>query len=110
MLPNCRNAVSRLATAAGPGAVPPRRSAEFSRILARNLVQLLLGTLDRGHARARRDLTEECFQPGWGHDPQEQQLAVGVLEAVPGILRDEDRAALVDRMRRVVEDERPSAI
>src|SRR3954470_1428437 len=87
-----------------------QRSPEFRAVSSRNLVQLILGALNGRHAGARGDFAEKSFQSGWGDNPQQQQLALGVLKTVPRGLRNEDRHAFLDRMRPVLEDEGPAAV
>src|SRR5262249_15086654 len=53
--------------------------------------------------------TEEALQAGRRDDPKQQQFLIGILEAVPGVLRDKDRSALLDGMTRIIQYESAAA-
>jgi hypothetical protein len=83
------------------------RLSELRPIFSGDFIQLLLRSLCwcRGSY-----FPEQTFQSGRCDHPEQEELTVGVLKAMPGILRNENRRTLLNPMVHVVENKKSATL
>ena len=74
----------------GPPVHGPPVLSEFCVVFQRNLADLFLCKLLWRRAGRGAGVTEEAVEAGGGDDPEEEEFVVGVVEAMPGVFRDEE--------------------
>src|SRR5215218_8738792 len=86
------------------------RLSEFCRVFASNLVDLILCQLLARCTGWIAGLAEKTVQAGRRHDPEQEQLLIGIGEAMPGVLGNVDRSALLKTVRYIVQREGSAAL
>src|SRR6266436_5339422 len=81
------------------------RSAEFRRIFASNLVDLVLCELLSRHAGRIAGFSEKTVQARRRDDPEQQQFVIGICEPVPSVLGNEYRSTLLEWVRLLIQHE-----
>src|SRR5262249_31389397 len=87
-----------------------RRLSELSGVFQRNFLDLLPGKLLWRHAGRIAGLAEKAVEAGRRHHPEEQDCVTRILKAVPGVSRNEDRAAFFKGMTLVVQQAGSAAL
>src|SRR5579864_686228 len=88
----------------------PTRLSVFRSISTADLADLVARQLLRWDAGRIAGFAEKTIEASGRHYPEQQQFVFVRGEAVPRVLRNEDRSALLDRVADIIQGEYPASL